>query len=63
MSAEDESRPAPDPDWVRRRRLAKVFGDTLPETTSDERDPEAAPSQEESASDRWLKSQVPPHHG
>ena len=25
-------------DWQRRRRLAAVFGDVLPETTSDERD-------------------------
>jgi len=50
-----------EPDWKRRRRLAAVFGDTLPETTSDEReDPTPA---EDSAGDRWLKEQVPPHHG
>ena len=36
-----EAEPA-EPDWQRRRRLAAVFGDVLPETTSDERDPEAA---------------------
>ena len=53
-----------EPEWVRRKRLAAVFGDTLPDTTSDERDPsETASSSEESASDRWLKQQVPPHHG
>ena len=45
----------------RRRRLAAVFGDVLPDTTEDEREPEA-PS-EESAQDRWLRGQVPPHHG
>lgn len=45
----------------RRRRLARIFGDVLPDTTSDERD-EREPSQD-SASDAWLKSQVPPHHG
>ncbi|WP_370250654.1 hypothetical protein [Nocardioides sp.] len=57
--------PGPETAWERRRRLAEVFGDTLPETTSDERDP--APTggtgTGESATDRWLKEQVPPHHG
>jgi hypothetical protein len=48
-------------EWQRRRRLAAVFGDVLPETTSDERDAEA-PSDED-AQDRWLRGQVPPHHG
>ena len=64
-------RPADRPaetDWERRRRLAAVFGDVLPETTSDERDPEtaaeAARDQDgEDAGDRWLRAQVPPHHG
>ena len=50
-----------EPDWVRRRRLAAVFGDVLPETTSDEREPGAA--RDESAGDAWLRAQVPPHHG
>jgi hypothetical protein len=62
---------APERDWERRRRLAEVFGETLPETTSDEREPgesggvrrPAASAAEESASDRWLREQVPPHHG
>ena len=68
-----DERPAPqgparedgaEPDWQRRRRLAAVFGDVLPETTSDERDPEtAADASAEDAGDRWLRSQVPPHHG
>jgi hypothetical protein len=48
-------------EWERRRRLEAVFGDVLPETTSDERDLEA-PSDED-AGDRWLRAQVPPHHG
>ena len=53
-----------EPDWQRRRRLAAVFGDVLPETTSDERDPEtAADASTEDAGDRWLRAQVPPHHG
>jgi hypothetical protein len=46
----------------RRRRLAAVFGDVLPETTADERSPGAS-SDEASAIDRWLREQVPPHHG
>lgn len=50
-----------EPEWQRRRRLAAVFGDVLPETTSDERDPDAAGREE--AGDRWLRAQVPPHHG
>ena len=45
-------------EWQRRKRLAAVFGDVLPETTSDERD-ESDPG----TSEEWLKRQVPPHHG
>jgi hypothetical protein len=47
---------------ARRKRLAEVFGDVLPETTADERDDEARPS-EESARDAWFREQRPPHHG
>jgi hypothetical protein len=54
--------PASETAEQRRRRLAAVFGDVLPDTTSDERDPEAPPSGE-SAADTWLRAQVPPHHG
>ena len=50
-------------DWERRKRLAAVFGDALPDTTSDERDPAEAAADGEPAGERWLKSQVPPHHG
>ena len=55
----------PESEWERRRRLAEVFGDVLPDTTSDERDdsPPAQAADAESASDRWLREQVPPHHG
>ena len=49
----------PESEWERKRRLAAVFGDVLPETTSDERDPAADPS----SGDEWLRAQVPPHHG
>lgn len=50
-------------EWERRKRRAEVFGDSLPEVTRDERDPAEKAEPGESASDRWLKSQVPPHHG
>jgi hypothetical protein len=71
VSEEQDSRrpPRKEADWERRRRLAEVFGEDLPETTSDERDPadksgtSGKGGQGESAGDRWLKSQVPPHHG
>jgi hypothetical protein len=56
-SSTDPVKPA-EPDWKRRARLAAVFGDVLPESTSDDRDAEAAGTSED-----WLKRQVPPHHG
>ena len=57
----EESAESAEPEWRRRRRLAAVFGDVLPETTSDERDPDTAEA--EAAGERWLRAQVPPHHG
>ncbi len=50
---------AGEPDWRRRRRLAEIFGDALPEQTGDDRD-EPTPGRD---GDTWLKEQVPPHHG
>jgi hypothetical protein len=47
----------------RRRRLAAVFGDVLPDTTKDEREPDSGSPTAEPASDAWLREQVPPHHG
>jgi len=44
----------------RRRRLAEVFGDVLPEQTKDDSSPEAS---DVAASEEWLRRQVPPHHG
>jgi hypothetical protein len=53
---------ADDADAARRRRLRQqVFGDVLPDTTSDERDRGAGESGENV--DEWLRSNVPPHHG
>jgi len=53
---------AREPDWKRKQRLARIFGDVLPQTTADERDGDR-PEESGPASDAWLKSQVPPHHG
>jgi hypothetical protein len=44
----------------RRRRLAEVFGDTLPEQTRDDTD---EPSTRAGEAEEWLRRQVPPHHG
>ena len=53
-----------DPDAVRRRavrdrRRRRVFGDVLDEATVDDR-PDPATGAE---GDRWLRDNVPPHHG
>ena len=50
-------------DWEKRKRRAEVFGDALPEVTRDERDPGEKAADGEPAGERWLKAQVPPHHG
>jgi hypothetical protein len=49
----------PETEVERKRRLAAVFGDVLPDTTADEREEKS----DGSGSDEWLRSQVPPHHG
>jgi hypothetical protein len=49
----------------RRRRLAEIFGDVIPDQTSDDLDEGAASDRrtEEKVQEEWLKRQVPPHHG
>jgi hypothetical protein len=62
-TAPDESRDAAAPAetaWERRRRLAAVFGDVLPEGTRDDRDDSGG---DEARGEEWLRRQVPPHHG
>jgi hypothetical protein len=44
---------------ARRRRLAEVFGDVLPETTSDE---QTAAGTDDRGSERWYRENRPPHH-
>ena len=50
---------------ARRRRLAEIFGDVIPDQTADDTDAgEGAERRtEEQAQEDWLKRQVPPHHG
>lgn len=48
----------------RRRRLAEIFGEVLPETTSDERS--EGPDRREGdqrETERWYRENRPPHHG
>ncbi len=40
--------------------LDDIFGDVLPDTTDDERDPGSAGGQ---FSDQWYRENRPPHHG
>ncbi|NUS42302.1 MAG: hypothetical protein HOQ24_01195 [Mycobacteriaceae bacterium] len=51
-----ESKPPRKP--VDKNRLAEIFGDVLPDTTTDERDPHEA----DASSDDWHRNNVPPHH-
>jgi hypothetical protein len=57
----EPGRPADREAVERRRRRARVFGEVLPDRTSDERGD--AWGEKESSSDEWLRGQVPPHHG
>ncbi|MGH3642062.1 MAG: hypothetical protein ACRDUX_23890 [Mycobacterium sp.] len=45
----------------KRASVNKIFGDSLPETTKDEWD--ERPSDGDAERDRWLRDNVPPHHG
>lgn len=64
---------ATEPEWRRRERLARIFGDALPDTTSDERDDAERGATSGASADasggsaerreEWLRRQVPPHHG
>lgn len=46
-----------------RAQLEQVFGDVLPEVTSDERGPDAGGGGSAQSSDAWLRENKPPHHG
>ncbi|QII00157.1 hypothetical protein BH92_09985 [Rhodococcoides fascians A21d2] len=57
-SAEDEASRA----RAERARLARIFGEVLPETTGDERNDGPDAQSSDSQSDEWLKQQRPPHY-
>ncbi len=61
MTPEKRQVEKPEPYWVRRKRLGAVFGDVLPDSTSDDRAPSAEP--DSGKGDDWYRDQVPPHHG
>ena len=71
MSGEPDQGPAPtdapgavsDAEAERRRRRALVFGDVLPDGTTDERGDGWSEREPREGSDEWLRRQVPPHHG
>lgn len=46
----------------RERQRRRVFGDVLDGSTLDDR-PEPMTAAETGAADRWLRDNVPPHHG
>jgi hypothetical protein len=65
MSAEEERRLQRDRD---RRRLAEIFGDVLPDSTTDDQDdaperPDGADGRGTKTRDAELRRDVPPHHG
>ena len=43
---------------ARKRRLAEIFGEVLPESTSDDR-----PGSDQARGDNWYRENRPPHHG
>ncbi|KZF03357.1 MULTISPECIES: hypothetical protein [unclassified Rhodococcus (in: high G+C Gram-positive bacteria)] len=57
-SAEDDASRA----RAERARLARIFGEVLPETTGDERSDGAGTESGGRSSDEWLKQQRPPHY-
>ena len=66
MSGEPDSGARVRKDTERRRRLAQIFGDVLPDQTADdsvEAGDAADRRTEERVQEDWLRSQVPPHHG
>jgi hypothetical protein len=50
-----------DPARPTRDVVNKIFGESIPNITSDERD-DTRPD-EDPDRDRWLRDNVPPHHG
>ena len=57
----DGERETPEEKAARRRRLAEVFGDVLPDQTDDDTDTDGDEGRR--TRDEWLRGEVPPHHG
>jgi len=57
----DDERPDDEAERAKAKRRARVFGEVLPEGTTDDRDPEGAA--DDTDRERWLRGNVPPHHG
>lgn len=62
MAEHDGTEPPTPRSAAERARLDRIFGDVLPETTSDERARGSA-RREDPDADAWLRQNVPPHHG
>lgn len=52
--------PVPERETDRARRLRRVFGDLLPDSTGDDQPDQREDSSQEH--DRWLRENRPPHH-
>ena len=61
MSPDEHQRSGLSAEEARRRR-ARIFGDVLPDETTDERD-DGSPPADGPDRDQWLRNNVPPHHG
>lgn len=65
-ATDEPARPLTEAERLRRR--AVVFGDVLPDATSDERvgvggSTGRGPGEVDDETDEWLRGEVPPHHG
>lgn len=63
VPTEEPAQPDAEREAARKRRLAEVFGDVLPDGTSDERPDSWGERDAGADDDDWLRNQVPPHHG
>lgn len=63
QGTEDPERADDETAAARRRRLADVFGDALPERARDERPDAWGDRTNADSDDERLRREVPPHHG
>jgi len=48
---------------IDRQLLDQIFGDVLPSTTNDEREPDGSGSAHHGYSEQWYRDNRPPHNG